>query len=604
MTSITSFANADFDSIKSDIKVFLASKTEFQDFNFEGSAISVLIDALAYTANYMAVHANMSLTEVFLDSCQLRSSAVSHAKALGYFPRQKSSSRTDVTVEYVSPTGQTNLSNIVLPEGSRFSSGDSSSYEFVTIRSYQLLEERDEEGDIITPGTYVATPEIREGQVLTRTLTYPSHSGVPVFSIPDVDIDTDYFRVYVTGPGDVNPTEFLVATDIVDVDSDSQVFFLQEALDSTIEFYFGDSVIGAKPLAGSSILIKYLVTSGADANGANNFGLLTSLDYGSTTISPEEVTTTTSDRAAYGADKQDIDSIKYTAPKAFAAQNRAVTEGDYQALMLREFGFIETLSVWGGETNDPPLYGKVLVSAKPRDGTYLSPAVKADIMERVLTKYSVVGIIPQIVDPDYTYVQVLTDVSYERERTFKSEGVLISEISTAISTYFREIVTKFNSVFRFSNLARRIDEVDTAILGNVTTFKLGKKITPVPNVQSAFEFKFGNPLVPGTVVSSDIFTLAAMNISFKDSDGRIDLYTEGTLTSQAIGSVNYDRGIVTLPSFIFEVPNGTEVSIFAECTNQDVYANQNNLIVLDFDTIRMVRFYKNSVISNSFAAGA
>lgn len=603
MAELTSFANADFDSIKSDIKVFLASKTEFRDFNFEGSAISVLIDALAYTANYMAVHANMSLTEVFLDSCQLRSSVVSHAKALGYFPRQKSSARTDITVEYVSPTSQTNLSNIVLPEGSRFSSGDSSSYEFVTIRSYQLLEERDEDGNILTPGTYVASPEIREGQVLTRELTYPNHAGVPVFSIPDGDVDTDYFRVYVTGPGDVNPTEYLVATDIVDVDTDTQVFFLQEALDGTIEFYFGDGVIGAKPLAGSVILVKYLTTNGADANGASNFGLLTSLDYGSTTIGPEEVTTTTTDRAAYGADKQDIDSIKYTAPKAFAAQNRAVTEGDYQALILREFGFIETLSVWGGETNVPPLYGKVLVSAKPRNGTYLSPAVKQDIMDRVLTKYSVVGIIPQIVDPDYTYVQVLTEVSYERERTFKSEGVLISEISDVISTYFREIVTKFNSVFRFSNLVRKIDEVDTSILGNVTTFKLGKKTTPVPNVQQAFEFKFGNPLVPGSVTSSDIPTLALLDISFKDADGQIDLYTEGVLTSQAVGSVDYARGVVTLPSFIFEVPNGTEVSFFAECTNQDVYANQNNLIVLDFSNIRMTRFYKNSVISNSFASG-
>lgn len=597
MTQPTGFSNADFESIKSDIKTFLASKTEFRDFNFEGSAISVLIDALAYTTNYCAVHANMSLTEIFLDSNQLRSSAVSHAKSLGYFPRQKSASRTDVDVTYVDPGSRTNISNIVLPAGSRFSGGNSGAFEFVTIRSHQLLEERNAGGSTVNPGTYLAKVEIREGQILERTFSYPSHAGVPIFNVPDKDIDTDYFRVYVTAPGEINPTEYLIGTDIVDVLGDTNAFFLQEALDGSIEFYFGDGIIGKKPAFNSSIKIKYLVTNGPEANGVADFSLITSLDHGSITINPSLVGVTATERSAYGAEKQDIESIKFTAPKAYAAQNRAVTEGDYQALILREFGFVETISVWGGELNDPPLYGKVLVSIKPRDGTRLSPGVKEDIKERVLDKYSVVGIIPEIVDPDYTHIQIESTVNYERERTFKTEGTLISEIDLAIETYFRDIVTKFNSVFRFSNLARKIEEVDSSILGNVTTFSLGKKITPIPNSESSYKFKFGNSLIPGSITSNSIPRLDSNFISFKDTNGRLDLYVNDILTTKAIGSVDYKDGTVILPSFVFEVPSGTEVVIYGKPVGQDIFAKQNNLIVLDASSIKMQRFYKKSALS-------
>lgn len=589
------FSNADFGSIREDLKTYLRQTSEFQDFDFEGSASSILLNMLAYTANYMALHANMALTEVFLDSCQRRTSAVSRAKELGYFPRQISSARAQaqVTVTWTPPTST--VSSMTIPEGSIFSSraNDGTGFDFVVLQDTQL----DPQGG----NTYTSTVDIHEGKILKRTFTYPSTIEVHRFVIPDKDVETDYFKVKVKEPGDSIYTPYYRETNIVEITNETKTFFLQEGVNEAIELYFGDGIIGHKPAIGSEIVVEYLTTSGPKANGVTSFALESSpvatLAAGGFLVVPVSATkSTTIEKSAYGSDKQSIESIKFTAPKSYAAQNRAVTEGDYQALLLREFGFIEAITVWGGETNDPPLYGKVLVSVKPKDGTRLSPAVKQQMKEQVLDKFSVVGIVPDIVDPDYTFVDISTTVEYEKERTFEAESVINENIASSISGYFGDVVTKFNGLFRFSNLVSTIDQSNAAILGNSTTYKMIKGFSPTPSVLKKYSLKFYNPVVPGSLTSEGVSILdsgATLTLVGR-TNGRIDAFLNGNLSQASIGFINYAKGEISL-DYRFDVAANTTINISVACANQDVIAKQNNLITLRNTSISLKRWYKNQI---------
>lgn len=592
MTTPSNFSNADFLSIKEDLKTFLAQTTEFRDFDFEGSAASMLINMLAYTSNYMAIHANMALTEVFMDSAQRRSSVVSRAKEIGYFPRQISAARgqAGVTVEFTPSTST--VSTMTIKEGSVFSSkrqGDTS-YEFITVKDTNLA--------LVSGNKYYGTVDVYEGKILSRKFTYPANTNVPKFTLPDKDIETDYFKVRVKEPGDSVFAPYIRETNSVNTLSDSKVFFLQEGPNEAIEMYFGDGLIGYKPAIGSEIIVEYLVTKGQEANGVNSFLLesspITSLSAGGTeTVPLSQVLTETLEKSAYGAPKQDIESVRFTAPKAWAAQNRAVTVDDYQALLLREFGFIDTITVWGGETNDPPQYGKVLISVKPRDGTRLSPAVKQSMKENVLDRYSIVGIIPEIVDPDYTFVDVTTLVSYDKEKTFDIEPKIVGEISNAVSGYFSDVVTKFNSTFRFSSLVAAIDDSNPAILGNNTSYTLIKGFQPIPNQLKKYTIKFFNPITPGSFYSEPVVssTGAVLTLIGREN-GRIDALLNGNVSSTGIGTINHTKGEIEI-NYRFDVPVNTTVNCVVKCANQDILAKQNNLITLRNTRVSLVRYYKN-----------
>lgn len=591
----TNFSNADFTSIREDLKSYLRQTEEFKDFDFEGSASSMLLNMLAYTTNYMALHANMALTEVFLDSCQRRTSAVSRAKELGYFPRQISAARAqaEVNVSWVPPVST--VSSMTILEGSIFSAraNNGVGYDFVALSDTQLTDNGDD--------TYTGIIDIYEGKIIKRTFTYPSTVEVHRFVIPDKDIETDYFKVKVKEPGETNYTSYYRELNVVEITNETKSFFLQEGVNEAVEFYFGDGIIGHKPAIGSEIVVEYLATKGSEANGVTSFALeaspvATLAAGGFLTVPVSATNSTTVEKSAYGAPKQSIESIKFTAPKSYAAQNRAVTEGDYQALLLREFGFIEAITVWGGETNDPPLYGKVLVSVKPRDGTRLSPAVKQRMREQVLDKFSVVGIVPDIVDPDYTFVDVSTTVQYEKERTFEPESVINSNIATAISDYFGDVVTKFNGLFRFSNLVAKIDDSNASVLGNNTTYRMIKSFTPTPTALKKYSIKFFNPIKPGSLLSepvSVIGTGAALTLIGRES-GRIDALLNGNISQASIGFVDYAKGEINI-DYRFDVAANTAINVSVVCANQDMVAKQNNLITLRETSINLQRWYKNQI---------
>lgn len=595
----TNFSNADFSSIREDLKSFLRQTESFKDFDFDGSASSMLLNMLAYTTNYMALHANMALTEVFLDSCQRRTSAVSRSKEIGYFPRQISAARaqSQVSVTWTPPVST--VSSMVIPEGSIFSarSINGVGYDFVSLIDTQL--------DPVGDNTYSGVVDIYEGKIIKRTFTHPSTIDVHRFVIPDKDIETDYFKVKVKEPGETIYTPYYRELNIIEVTNTTKIFFLQEGINESIEFYFGDGVIGHKPAIGSEIVVEYLVSKGPEANGVTSFALeaspvATISAGGFLTVPLSAASSSTVEKSAYGAQKQSIESIKFTAPKANAAQNRAVTEGDYQALLLREFGFIEAITVWGGETNDPPLYGKVLVSVKPRDGTRLSPAVKKQMKDSVLDKFSIVGIIPEIIDPDYTFVDVNTIVEYEKERTFEAESLINSQIAAAISNYFGDVVTKFNSIFRNSNLVSQIDSSNPSILGNNTTLRLIKGFTPVPSSLKKYTIKFFNPIQPGSLLSEPVSVIdSGANLELIGrTNGRIDALLNGNVAQTGIGFVDYKTGEITI-DYRFDVPKNTSINISVACANDDIIAKQNNLITLRNTSITLNRWYKNKITVSS-----
>lgn len=596
----TTFTNADFFAIKRDLVTYLSTRTEFKDFNFEGSAINILLDALAYTANYQAVHSNMALSEVFLDSCQLRSSAASIAKELGYFPRQVTSSKAFVKLVYEHPTDVSGA-EIFLREGARFSSrttrGDRA-FEFVTTKPFKFAEPVTELGEVVEAGRYEVDVEISEGSIVGQTFTFPDSfiSALPIFEILDDGVDTDYIKVTVTPIG-MDPEIYTVSTDIVDLNGSSRVFFLQESIEGKVQFYFGDGILGRTPEPGSAISVSYLKTNGKDANGSQTFELDSESVY---QVSPivvdpipvEDVQVIQQGRSGFGADQQSLESIKFTAPRAYSAQNRMVTAADYQALLLREFGFIETMSVWGGEHNNPPAFGRVFVSIKPVNGTVLSPGVKASVLENVLKKYSVVGIIPELVDPDYTFVNIRSDIEYDRSKSIETESQLTETVRTSVETFFRTTVSKFDSVFRFSNLCAAIDDSHPAILGSVNSLLMVKKFVPIPFTELVRTFDFGNSIVKGSVQVGPLKTVSGDTVTLKDENGSLNSYLNGQLRLRDVGSVDYNRGVVSITRFSFPIASNTEISCFAKPGTQDIYSLRNNLIVLDSSDIRFKPFYR------------
>lgn len=598
----TDFTSADFFDIKENLKSYLGTLTEFKDFNFEGSAINILLDALAYACNYQAVHANMAISEVFLDTCQLRSSAVSRSKELSYFPRQITSSKAFVRLEYSHPTLQTGC-EIYLREGARFSSRKISgekALEFVTFSPFKFFEEQDNLGNLINPGKYVCNVEIHEGRIVSQTFNFPSSfiNSLPRFEILDKGVDTDYFKVTVTPPGDVSSI-WSVSKDVTILDGDSQVFFLQESSQGNVEFYFGDGVIGKTPVAGSQITVSYLLTSGPEGNGAFQFDLDSedAFQVSPVPVDPiplNDISTVQQGRSNYGSDRQPLDSIKFVAPRVYASQNRAVTAADYQALLLREFGFIETMSVWGGEHNNPPDYGKVFVAIKPVNGTILSPGIKAQVQQTVLDRYSVVGLIPQIVDPEYTYIRLNSVITYDRSRTLKTESQLNEAVRRSVESFFRKTVSKFDSVFRFSNLCTTIDTSEPSILGSENEIVMSKKFVPNPFQEVYRTFNFGNQIVPSTVrilpfrtTNSDL-----MFISDSEGSGFLHSFLNGSIVKRNVGTVDYETGVVTLTSFGFPVTDNTEITLIASPGTQDIYALRNNLIVLDTTSFQFSPYYR------------
>ena len=568
----------DFDDIKTNLKTYMKNQTEFSDYNFEGSGLSVLIDALAYNTHYLGMNANMAVNEAFLDTATLRSSVVSHAKTLGYTPR---SARAPIA--YLNVTiNNSSLASITVDKGTKFTTQiDGTSYAYV-VNANQTT----------TPVNGVlrfSNLPVYEGSLVTAKYTVDSSNIEKRYMVTDNRADTTTLKVSVqNSASDVTTTVYTLATDITQVTATSNVYFLQETDGGKYEVYFGDDVVGTKPTDGNIIIIEYIVTNKAQSNGAKTFS-------GTSVGGESNITIATVAASAGGAEPETIESIKYNAPLDYASQGRAVTTEDYKVIIPKVFADTKAVQVWGGEDNNPPIYGQVFVSIKTTSGINLTQAQK-DVITTSLDKYNIASVRPTIVDPEITKIKLNTTFKYNANVTTKTGTELETLVRSTLNTYNTTDLEKFDGVFRFSKLSRLIDGTDVAILSNISTVRIQKTITPQLNTLQKYTVDYANPLYNphsghATIISSTGFKIIGSTLEmFMDDDGMGNLRayslsggTTKTYLDTNIGSVNYNTGVVTINSL--NITSSTEtagVTVTAQPSSNDIVPVRNQLIEIDF----------------------
>ncbi len=490
MADRLNITDLDFDTIKTNLKTFLKQQSEFTDYDFEGSSLSVLLDILAYNTHYNAYYLNMVANESFLDTAVLRDSVISHAKTLSYTPHSVTAPKAIVNI-----TVETNDSTPGTASLNRGYSVAGSLVDSVSFR-FNVLETQ-----IVTKsGTqYVfENVELSEGRLTTSTFNYNSTSNPKsIFTIPDTNVDTSSIKVVVKPTSGNTFTEvYTKATDIVDITGTSRVFFLQETRNGKFQIYFGNDAVGKTLSDGSIVEVPYLVTNGSAANGTESFVAEEAIG-GSTSITVDVVST-----ASGGGARESVDSIKVSAQSQFATQNRLVTFKDYESYIKKAYPSIDSLSVWGGEDENPPLYGKVLVSLKPKEGFYISEVEKQRIIDEIIAPKSIVAVSTEIREPKYLYLLIKNFVKYDPKKTSLNPDGLRNAIRNAIVAYRNQYLNKFDSTFVLSKLQDSVDAVDSnSILGSECILRLKKKFTPEIAVTKTYEIAFDTELHRGTVTN-------------------------------------------------------------------------------------------------------
>lgn len=483
----------DFDQIKNNLKLFLKQQSEFQDYDFDGSGLSVLLDILAYNTHYNAYYLNMVANEAFLDTALLRDSVVSHAKTLGYTPfsRRSPVARIDVKI----PSSNTATSTLTIPKGFAFLSNqiDSKPYKFIVLKE-QIATKANSE-------FIFRNLDIYEGQLINYNFVHDvSTNPKQIFLLPDDNIDTTTIKVSVSpAVGNTQLTVFNKATDILDVTTNPNVYFLQEHRSGRFQIYFGDGNLGTKLPHGGVVYVSYISTGGTQANKANNF-IATARLTDSLGEQYANFTITSISAASGGSDREPIDSIKFNSTAQYLTQNRLVTLKDYESYIKKQYPAIDSLSIWGGEDAVPKVYGKVFISLKPKAGYYLSETEKQRIIDDIINPKSIVTITAEILEPDYLYAYLLIKVSYDPLKTSLTEEQLKNSIRNSILLYKTTYLDKFDSRLIDSKLENSVDNSDNSIIGNEIEIKLQKRFIPILNKKSSYIIDFGVPLKRGSVI--------------------------------------------------------------------------------------------------------
>ena len=581
----------DFDDIKDNLKTFLKAQSEFRDYDFEGSGMSVLLDILAYNTHYLGFNANMLANEMFLDSSSLRSSAVSHAKMLGYEVSSPRASSAIITVNLI-----TNDSSKTMPAGTAFSTKvDDTSFQFVTIQDITG----------VNLGNSVEFPqvEIYEGTYVTTKYLVDSSDVDQRYLLVDSSADTNTLTVKVqNSTSDTTSTTFTKATDITQLSSSSNVYYLQEVESGKFEVYFGDGNVSKSLSDGNIVILQYVVTNKSLANGANSFNATSAID-GVTNIN-----LLVNVPARGGAEAESIKSIKLNAPLDYATQGRAVTTDDYKVFVRKLFPNTQAVSVFGGEdgsfdegtglTSSVPQYGKVFISVKTTTGQNLTRAEKLQL-EKDLKPFKVASITPQIIDPITTSLILDVVFQYDSNATTKSEESLESLITDTISNFNDTDLKTFSGVFRHSKLTGLIDDADSSILSNITTVVMSQLFTPVTTEETGYIVDFSNPLDheydgQNNIVASTGFNIVGEVDEFffddrSQGDLRIFRLVEGkkVIYSNTAGKIDYEKGIITIDpiriSGVSDVDgaSSTRIRITAAPASKDIVPLRNQVLEID-----------------------
>ena len=543
----TQVANLDFEDIKVALKDYMRAQTDFTDYDFEGSALSNLIDVLAYNTYYTAFNTNMVVNELFIDSATLRDNVVAIAKQLGYRPKSATSPTAYVsfTVNYTNPTTDTEL---LLKKGSGFiATYDNNVYQYVVLDDVKAQVVND-----VATFTDVA---VNEGTQLINTFTVNTALKGQRFILDNQNIDTNTIRVKVYPTGGSFSEPYLVADNILGVDSTSKVFFLDEIEDERYEILMGDGILGKKLENNARIEVSYLTTSGPESNGVRTFvfsGVLENPQGVSPSAFTTSITSTTA--SAGGEEIESTAKIKYTAPKAYGTQDRAVTAQDYEAIVRQVYPATSDIIIFGGEDQDPPEYGRVFIALKPKDASYLTSLTKNQIIEE-LKKYVVASVEPKLIDPSILYVELMSKIYYNRESTDQTPAQIRDKVIGSVQSYLDTSDTeKFNGKFRYSKVVGVIDDADKSINSNLTEVTMRKDFYPSLNstfyyevcFQNAFDVNCDDPILSST--GFRVTEYPNFDVYVEDRGGKIVLYRLDSVTGEKvvldsdIGDIDYVKG--------------------------------------------------------------
>lgn len=595
--TLNQFTNLDFADIREQIKDYLRANSNFTDFDFEGSNFSTLIDILAYNSYVTAFNTNMTVNESFLDSATLRENVVSLARNIGYVPRSRRASQAKIRFT-VNTTGFLDVKSVTLKAGV---------VALGTIESGNFVFSIPEDVTVPVDSTGVAyfnELPVYEGRYLTKSFIVDNSKPNQKFIIPNPSVDSTTIRVFVS---DLTNEEYVQYANILTINNKSKIFLIQEIEDEKYELIFGDDVFGKRPTTGSSVFVSYITTAGKNGNGCANFNFSGILeDNNSNRITSGISPITTIQSSENGDDIEKMDSIKYLAPRVYASQNRAVTANDYKGLIPTIFPNVESVTAYGGDELDPPEYGKVFISIKPRQGKYISKITKEEIKKQ-LKNYSIAGIKPEIVDLKYLYIELNTSAYYDRS-TISDITSLRNKIINTLETYGTSYdLNNFGGRFKYSKVTALIDDVSSAITSNITKVKIRRDLQPILNKPATYELCFGNAFhikknniadnrgynikttgfelngVEGTVYFSDVPT--------SEKQGTIFFFTLKDnlpfIIKNNAGTVYYDKGEILLDTVTFintVSENGIEVEAIP--SSNDVIALKD--IYLELSTENLV----------------
>jgi hypothetical protein len=566
----------DFDEIKSNLKDFLRGQDKFQDYDFEGSSFSILLDVLAYNTHYNALYTNLAVNEMFLDSASKRSSVVSLSKMLGYLPNSARCSKAYVNATITAPTYNPDV--VTLPSGQPFlTSIDGVSYTFYNTSDVTT---------VAAGGFYTFTNvELIEG--IPLQYSYYIQPGQK-YIIPNANVDLSTLKVKIRDTAtDDTFIVYTAAETMTELNSTTKSYFVKELDDGVYEVYFGDGVVGYKPVDGNYLTFEYFVSSLDAPNGSNTFS------YAGTALLGSGLTVVASTPALGGSAPEDIDSIKYNAPRLFAAQNRAVTTEDYKSLIYKNFPQADSIVVWGGEDNDPPVYGKTFICIKPTDTNKLTEAQKDYIKNNIIAPKSIVSITPEFIDPEYFNVQIDITAYYNAKISDKTPAQLETIIRDAIYGYNDANLKKFDGVFRYSQLVGIVDNSDPAIVNNTTKILVRREFTPRYNLSSEYKLNMINPIFNSTipaesVLSTGFYIPNSANVHYIDDDGQgnlrlfyFDANQNKFIVNSKIGDVNYSAGTLIVRNLTITSMADASFEFILKPESYDVVTAYNQIVQID-----------------------
>ncbi|MAR97360.1 MAG: baseplate wedge protein [Candidatus Marinimicrobia bacterium] len=572
------FTNLDFNGIRDQIKDYLRTNTDFSDFDFDGSNFSILIDILAYNTYITAYNTNMAVNEVFLDSATLRENVVSLARNIGYVPR--SSRSAEAVISFTVDLGTNETRTVTLKAGTVVLGNVQGGNYVFSIPEDFVVAVNDQNLAIFDNIT------IYEGIYLTKSFRVDYSLSNQRYILPNPNVDVESIRVKVVS---TTSDAYQRYSNILNVDANSKLFLVQEIEDEKYELLFGDNILGKKPPANSTVDVSYIVTNGRNGNGAANFSFSGVLkdDQGATITSGVSLITT-NDTSNGGDGVESIDSIKYLAPRVYAAQYRAVTANDYKSIIPLIYTNVETVTAYGGEELDPPEFGKVFISIKPKNGSYLSQITKDSIL-RQLKQYSIAGIKPELVDLQYLYVEVDSSVYYNANVVSDATGLRTKVVNTLNAYAQSADINSFGGRFKYSKVIGLIDDSDKGITSNITKVRIRRDLIPEFNAFATYELCFGNRFhqkrtgysikssgfsidgVEGTIYIGDIpTTLTRGRLIFFKLENNTPIIVKNNA-----GIVKYDEGEVLL-----DVVNITGTDLASGFVQIEAVPESNDIIAL------------------------